>query len=284
MRQFPQHVRTAVLDGVTGPNSPLFAGEAKYAQAALDKLLDDCAADRDCAAAFPNLRARTLARLLQETAQPVQYLGDDGRAATMNLDPDMLRQIVRGALYSPQTAARLPFALDRLLAGDASPILAIANSSTGLNRETMFHGVTFSSLCAEEMPRTSAQAAKQAGAGSFAGASFYKAWAEGCTGWPVKPLPAGYGNPVTANVPVLLLSGGLDPVTPPASAEAVKAHLPRAWHIVAPYSGHNVTAMPCAGRVIAEFINRADGAGLDASCLTRVKRPPFMVSPLGPKA
>jgi pimeloyl-ACP methyl ester carboxylesterase len=162
--------------------------------------------------------------------------------------------------------------------------MAMANSASGLIRETMFHGATFSSLCAEELPRVSPEAAQRASAGSFAGTSFYRAWAEGCSDWPVKPLPAGYDAPVKADVPVLLLSGGLDPVTPPDSARAVQAHLPRAWHIVAPWSGHNVTVMPCAGRVIADFIERADGASLDASCLTRRKRPPFMVSPLGPKA
>jgi pimeloyl-ACP methyl ester carboxylesterase len=284
MRQFPKHVRSAVLDGVTGPNSPLFANEAKYAQAALDKLLDDCAAERNCAAAFPNLKAKAVARLQQETAQPVQYIGGNGRIATMSMDPDMLRQIVRGALYSPDTAARIPFALDRLVAGDATPLMAIANSATGFNRETMFRGATFSSLCAEEMPRVSPEEAQRASAGSFARDSFYRSWAEGCAGWPVKPLPAGYGDPVKTDVPVLLLSGGIDPVTPPASANAVQAHLPRVWHIVAPYSGHNVTAIPCAGRVIADFITRADGAALDARCLTRRKRPPFMVTPLGPKA
>ena len=102
--------------------------------------------------------------------------------------------------------------------------------------------------------------------------------------WPTKPLPANYGSPVGTNVPVLLLSGGLDPVTPPQSAERVKAHLPRAWHIIAAHAGHNVTTVPCAGRVIAEFVKKADGAGLDASCITKRKRPPFMISPLGPTA
>lgn len=284
MREHPQHVRSAVLDGVTGPNRPLFLNEAVHAQAALDKLFSACEADTDCAAAFPNLRARALARLQQNEPQPVQFVNKEGRLETASLDPDLLRQIVRGALYLPESAARLPFALDRLVAGDATPILAIANSAAGLNRETMFHGLTFSSLCAEEMPRTPPTAAAQASAGSFARDSFYRAWAEGCRGWPVKPLPANYGEPVTANVPVLLLSGALDPVTPPASAEQVHKHLPRAWHIIVPASGHNVTAVPCAGRIIAEFVREADGSGLDASCLTRRKRPPFMTSPLGPKA
>lgn len=284
MRQYPNRVRTAVLDGVTGPNEALFANEARYAQAALDKLLDDCGKDRDCAAAFPDLKARVLARLQQDAAMPVEHAGPDGKPATMNLDPDLLRQVVRGALYSPDSAALLPYALHRLLEGDGTPLLAMAQSASGMNRETMFHGATFSSLCAEEMPRVTPAAAQAASAGSFAKDSFYRAWAEGCTGWPVKPLPAGYGDPVRTDVPVLLLSGALDPVTPPASAEAVARHLPRAWHIVVPGSGHNVTPMPCAGRIIAEFIEEADGSKLDTECLTKRTRPPFQVTPLGPKA
>lgn len=284
MRRYPERVRTAVLDGVTGPNDPLFANEARHAQAALDKLLDDCAKDRDCAAAFPNLKPRVLARLSQDAAMPVRHVSADGQPATIDLDPDMLRQIVRGALYSPDSAALLPYALHRLLDGDGTPLLAMAQSAQGMIRETMFHGATFSGLCAEEMPRLTPAAAAQASAGSFAGDSFYRAWAEGCADWPVKPLPAGYGEPVRVDVPVLLLSGALDPVTPPASAEAVKRHLPRAWHIVVPGAGHNVTPMPCAGRIIAEFIEAADGSGLDAECLTKRGRPAFQVSPLGPKA
>jgi pimeloyl-ACP methyl ester carboxylesterase len=178
----------------------------------------------------------------------------------------------------------LPYALNRLLGGDGTPLLAMAQSASGLNRETMFHGVTFSSLCAEEMPRVTPAAAQQAAAGTFAKDSFYRAWAEGCATWPRKPIPAGYAEPVRTNIPVLLLSGALDPVTPPSSAEAVKRHLPRAWHIVAPGSGHNVTPMPCAGRLIARFIEEADGAELDATCLTKRGRPPFQIGPLGPGA
>lgn len=282
MRQYPGQVRTAVLNGVTGPQTSLFLNEAGYAQQALDRLFADCEANKACAAAFPNLKARATARLQQDAAQTAEYLDEDGRIATTTLQPELLRQIVRGALYSPDSAARLPFALDRLVAGNAAPLLAIANGATGTVRETMFHGATFSSLCAEELPRAPAAQVRQASAASFARDSFYQAWAEGCANWPAKPLPAGYSQPVAADIPVLLLSGALDPITPPAAAEAVRKHLPRAWHIIAPGGGHNVTAMPCAGRVIARFIEEGDGSGLDASCLTARKRPPFMVGPLGP--
>lgn len=284
MRSFPGRVRTAVLDGVTGPHQSLFASEARYAQAALDALFRDCENDRPCRSAFPDLRRRASEWLHQGTPKNVQYLAADGKITSGPLDPLLLKQIVRGALYSPDSAARLPFALDRMTRGDATALLAIANGATSLNRDTMFHGATFASLCAEELPRIDKADVERASAGTFVGSGFYEIWADGCEGWPIKPLPQGYGAPVTTNVPVLMLSGALDPVTPPGSAEPVKAHLPRAWHIVAPYAGHNVTSVPCAGRVIAEFIRKADGSGLDSSCITKRKRPPFMVSPLGPTA
>jgi pimeloyl-ACP methyl ester carboxylesterase len=284
MRSFPGRVRTAVLDGVTGPNQSLFAKEARYAQQSLDSLFSACESDRPCRNAFPDLRQRASGWLRGDAPKNVQYVAADGRIASGPLDPSLLRQIVRGALYSPDSAARLPFALDRLTRGDATALVAIANGAASLNRETMFHGATFSSLCAEEIPRIGKADVERASAGTFVGSGYYSLWAGVCEGWPVKPLPRGYAEPVTSDVPVLLLSGALDPVTPPGSAESVKAHLPRAWHIVAPYAGHNVTSVPCAGRVIAEFIRRGDGSRLDASCITKRKRPPFMVSPLGPAA
>jgi pimeloyl-ACP methyl ester carboxylesterase len=284
MRAHPERVRSAVIDGVTGPNQALFLEEARYAQAAFNRLFDDCEKDGACNTAFPGLRQRAMQRLSQEAPAPMTYVATDGKPVTATMPQDMLRQVVRGALYAPESAALLPYALDRLIGGDGSPIMALAGSAIGMNRETMFHGALFSSLCAEELPRAPAAQAQQAGAGTFARETFYKGFAKGCQGWPVKPLPANYAAPVTANVPVLLLSGALDPVTPPASAQKVAQHLPRAWHIVVPASGHNVSAMPCAGRVLAEFYKAADGAALDATCLTRRKRPPFMVSPFGPKA
>ncbi|HEY0044061.1 MAG TPA: alpha/beta hydrolase, partial [Allosphingosinicella sp.] len=284
MRAFPEKVRSAVIDGVTGPNQSLFLEEARYAQAAFDKLFDDCEKDASCNSAFPGLRQRAMQRLEQEAPVAMDYVGPDGKLVTATMPQDMLRQVVRGALYAPESAAMVPYALDRLTKGDGSPIMALAGGSMGLNRETMFHGALFSSLCAEELPRAPAAQAAKAGAGTFARDTFYKGIADGCRGWPVKPLPAGYAAPVRTNVPVLLLSGALDPVTPPASAQKVAQFLPRAWHIVVPASGHNVSAIPCAGRVLAAFYKAADGSKLDPTCLTRRKRPPFMVSPLGPKA
>jgi len=59
-----------------------------------------------------------------------------------------------------------------------------------------------------------------------------------CGVWPRGPVDEDFHEPLEANIPVLLLSGTDDPVTPPAYAEQAKAGLPHSWHIVMQGFGH----------------------------------------------
>ena len=101
-----------------------------------------------------------------------------------------------------------------------------------------------------------------------------------CRLWPRGKLPADFYEPVVSDAPVLVLSGGIDPATPPRHGEAVVKSLANARHVVAPHIGHGVSLRGCAPRLIESFIRKADARGLDASCLERIPRPLFML-PLG---
>jgi hypothetical protein len=76
-------------------------------------------------------------------------------------------------------------------------------------------------------------------------------------------------------VPVLVLSGGLDPATPPRHGAAVAARLGHARHVVAPYFGHGVSAQACAPRLITRFIRTANFADLDTDCLEKLPASSF---------
>ncbi|WP_162306118.1 alpha/beta fold hydrolase [Oleisolibacter albus] len=280
----PAAVRSMVLDGVAPPNVRLFLEESRAADAALRAYLRACAADAGCAAAFPDLEARLEAYLAgldsgasARTVQPVR-----GTTAPVPLTRDGVVQAIRAALYTPDSGVRLPYVLDRLIRGDATAFLALSMGGAGMLEETMHLGVTLGSLCREEVQRTPAADVAAADAGSFTRDSWYRAWAEACTTLPVEPLPAGYDSPATADVPVLLLSGGLDPVTPPASAEQAARHLPRARHLVAPFSGHNVTGFGCAKDLIADFVAAGSAEGLNPACLSERGLPPFQLTDMGP--
>jgi hypothetical protein len=83
-------------------------------------------------------------------------------------------------------------------------------------------------------------------------------------------------------VPTLVLSGELDPITPPVWGEAITKHLANAKHIVIPGTGHTAGGTGCGMRIIRNFIDKGTTEGLDTSCIANVKRPPFFVTPAGP--
>ena len=103
-----------------------------------------------------------------------------------------------------------------------------------------------------------------------------------CDFWPRGRVPEGYREPVTSDVPVLLLSGELDPVTPPAWAEDARKTLPHSLHVVLPGVGHGTSSIGCARALMADFLQRGSVDGLEARCGQGLVRPPFFTSFAGP--
>ena len=89
-----------------------------------------------------------------------------------------------------------------------------------------------------------------------------------------------------SDVPVLLLSGALDPVTPTAYADQVAKGFPNSRQVVARGFGHIVSLAPCVPRLIATFVDTAGFASLPQSCidsLERSRRPPMWPDRLAPQ-
>jgi pimeloyl-ACP methyl ester carboxylesterase len=110
----------------------------------------------------------------------------------------------------------------------------------------------------------------------FTGTSYRRFWQTACANWPHAITPASQRVPLRSRVPVLVLSGGLDPITPPSSGAAVAAQFESALHAIAPDATHNVSELGCAPRVLQEFI-ASTSSGTDASCLRAYRRPDLFV-------
>jgi len=99
-----------------------------------------------------------------------------------------------------------------------------------------------------------------------------------CARWPRGEVPAAFYRVPPSRAPVLLFSGGLDPVTPPRHGERIaKALGPGAQHVVVPNAGHGAMAIGCARDVIFRFIDAvqdSDATAVDAGCLKAIPRPP----------
>jgi pimeloyl-ACP methyl ester carboxylesterase len=285
IREHGGHVRTATLDGVAPTDLALPLWFARDAQRALDLLFDACAQDSGCASAYPDLRgtfAKLLGDLQRAPAKAAVLDPITGRPTDVTITRDSFTTALRGILYQPDLAVLVPLTIARAARGDFGPFVAEA---AGLQRgfaRSLALGLLFSVACAEDVPTFTDADIERAAAGTFLGPGFIKRFAHVCSFWPRGEVAKGFHDPVKSDVPVLLLSGELDPVTPPSWAENAARTLSRHLSIVVPGVGHGATSEGCTAQLVARFIEAGTLDGLDASCTQRLKRPPFFVSFAGP--
>ncbi|MBU8900258.1 alpha/beta hydrolase [Corallococcus sp. M34] len=285
MRQHPERVRTAILDGVApmGLYLPLYA--ARDGQRALDALLAQCEQDVACSAAYPALRARTEALLARLEATPAKARVAHpltGVPEDFTLTRRAFLAEVFSLLYSPEQAALVPLMLDRATREDWAPLAALAFGGGRALEKSMSPGLFFAVVCAEDAPFFSVADAEREARGTWFGADSPRSVLEVCSRWPKATLPSGYREPVVSAVPTLLLSGELDPVTPPPWAEEAKRTLSHSLHVVVPGVGHNTVAAECARTLMSEVLSRGSVDGLSPACGANLKRPPFFTSFAGP--
>jgi pimeloyl-ACP methyl ester carboxylesterase len=284
LRRHERHVRSVVLDGAapTAMQLPLFA--ARDADRALERLLGDCDADAACAAAYPGMTHRIRALLARlERMPPEVRLAHPrtGVVETVRVTARAVAGIISGALYSPATASVLPLLIEAAERGDFQGLTALAVA--GDTSENMSVGMQLSVLCSEDAPRISLEEVARETTGRTFGRWLVADQLNACGAWPRAAVDPSYYDPVTSDVPALVLSGDVDPVTPPSWGEAVARHLPRSRHLVAPATGHGVAATGCGARLIADFLEAGSADGLDAGCLSMLRRPPFFLTPSGPE-
>jgi pimeloyl-ACP methyl ester carboxylesterase len=278
MRQFPQAVRRAVLDGAAPPDMGLPASASPDNQAALDALLAACRTEPACTAAYPTLR-EDWSTLLAQLPRAVDVADPrTGRVERIALTRERLLGAVRGPLYAPSIAAGLPAAISAAARGRYEPLAGLAALLAPRAETAPALGMHLSVVCAEDLPRLAA--APDAPGRDF-GDTFARLYAEACALWPRGDVPAAFYTLPAFARPVLVTSGGLDPATPPRHGARVAAALgPAARHVVVPMAGHGVLGIGCMRDVLFRFVDAADdrdAAAVDAACVAAVPRPPAFV-------
>jgi pimeloyl-ACP methyl ester carboxylesterase len=130
---------------------------------------------------------------------------------------------------------------------------------------TLAHGLHLSVDCAEDVPFADEEEIRRETEGTAIGRWLFDEYANACKLWPSAPVPSAWRSPVTAGVPVLLLSGELDPVTPPYVGERVARALPQSQHIVVPGGAHGSSA-GCALPAVFHVLEKGTLDGLPAVC------------------
>jgi pimeloyl-ACP methyl ester carboxylesterase len=283
-RAYPASVRTLILDAVAAPDQVIPAG-GRDAQAALERLFDQCADDAACAKAYPALRADYAGLVQRLDAAPLPLSLPDPRTA-VRIDTTMtstrLLDTVRSMLYAPADARRLPFLVHSAAEGRWQPFLARRNLAADLSGDgapaTLMH---LAVVCAEDMPRlTPALAARDA---SPLTRGITQRLRGVCDALAVPVVAPQSAAPARIDAPALLLSGALDPVTPPHRAAAAARYMGgHAQLFTAPNVGHGVSQLGCAPRLLRAFLDHPY-AKVDGACLADIPAPTFQLGAAGPQ-
>lgn len=279
-RAFPEQVRALILDGVASPEQILGDWGAD-AQRALEAVFAHCEQDKVCAETYPTLRAdfRMLADNVEagavtltfnhpRTAKPLSYV----------LPYATFSETIRTMLYSADMSARLPFIITESSHGNWKPYVAQMYAQSDWSSATMAIGLTLSVICAEDMPRLTPALIEAETNASFLNGLQLKQWPRWCEELNVPAIS--YREPSVLATPTLMLSGALDPVTPPHRADTALKALTAGQHVVADNVGHGVSHLGCGPKLLREFLD-APTEKLDGKCLNDIPLPPFVINAAG---
>ena len=283
-RKYGPNVRSVVLDGVAPTDMRLPLYMARDGQRALDLMLRDCQQDSGCRQRFPALGDR-LTRLLDRLDKHPQHVHIVHPRTGAEFDIDVKRLMISGALFSalyvPQMSALLPLLIERAEKNDFQGFLALGSSGDGV-AENMAEGMHFSVVCSEDAPRILPGSIQREAAHTFLGAEMAEWRIKPCDFWPRGVVDQTYYESPQIDVPALILSGELDPVTPPSWGQQAASHWTNSRHVVVPGTGHGTIASGCVVNLLRQFVNQGSTANLNVDCVQRVRREPFFLGPSGP--
>lgn len=272
LRDHGDRLGATILDAV----APLGVDYVSEAPRNLDDALavveTACAADAGCdEVTGGSFRAALRSTMAELDAEPVIVsLPTDafGESETVEFDGTAFAEFVFEALYSTDLTTLLPLlagAMDEPEVGELFNLIVAVLETTGDWEDDSILGLNVAATCAE------------IAGGAFVDDSDGRpievdAGSDGLVS--IRPVCDEFGLPVltdaqratvATDLPVLLLGGDHDPVTPQRWSHDAAAEMPNATVVDLAGSGHGSIDHPCGLRVILDYLDDPTGV-LDTSC------------------
>lgn len=278
-RRHPETVRSVMLTGVTLLKSYTPLAHAYAGQRALDLLLAECASQPACRAAFPDTRAdlKTIKERIDKGVTVTVTNTSTGERQEVRPVWGLVAEGIRFLMYGPGVGG-LPLQIRKAAQGDLAPLVQMSIERRLNITEGLYWGMDFSVTCAEDLPFITEKMIARRTPGTYLGDYRIRQQKAACKVWPRGRIPADAHDPVHSGVPVLLLSGERDPVTPPELAEEASRYMTNRLHVIVPRSGHGGGGK-CTDDLIRDFTDRASVQGLDPSCAATVYGPIKFMKP-----
>lgn len=278
MRMFPQSLRSVVLDSV-GPIEVPIGLFGQSSARSFQLLVEHCQQDKSCQQAYPNLAQEFKALVKRLEQQPISVSIAHPRLGTQTefvISKGKLLGTLRMQLYAVATRSLVPLVIHQAYLGNFRPLAGLIAQTDG--EQGIYIGLHLNITCNEDFPRISEADFANDANNDFGGDDAHLALKMACPLWPQYRPSDDFYQAVTADIPTLILSGNLDPVTPPSNAEFSAKTLPNNHHIVIENAAHTVATSTCASDIINEFLTSLEPQTLDESCLDNVPKESFMTS------
>ena len=273
LARHPKRVRTAILDGATLLDIPIFERLAPNREHALRRILQSCARSPRCARAYPRARHEAFEMIARLRRTPVRVQG------TL-IDASTAAGLLQRLSLTPGGAAEIPWIAHSAVGGDWRP-LAVELDRAGATADEASRNVMYMAIvCNEPWARWRPDRVAAAAAGTYSAeraVADARMVAAGCRGVPRIPQPAWSHARVRSRAPVLFVVGGNDPQDPLSHVAHASRELPNSRTVVVPGAGHGAVQLGCVPRLARAFVEQGSSRGLDIRCAAAYKPPAFVV-------
>ena len=278
-RTYPDATTSVTLDSVYPPELGDDMPSVPRARKAVDRLVEACASDAPCAAAYPDLAGDLAKAAADLTARPerVPYTPEgESQPREMVITGNDITGGLFAALYETSIIPLLPSIIHALANGDRSIVPQFLN--IGVPQLTGAAEATFGAVdCADNGAALDgtqlAQLAADPGEAALVALGVAESY---CREWDVESVGREFLEPAVPTQPTLVVAGELDPITPIEFSHGQAKRTPGSVEVVLPRGGHTVISdSPCLAGVVADFWR--DGAAVDVGCVAALQPAPFSV-------
>jgi pimeloyl-ACP methyl ester carboxylesterase len=178
----------------------------------------------------------------------------------------------------------MPLLIHEAAAGNYRPLASQFLMAARSVLDALSMGMHNSVMCTEDAPFFGVENfGREALEATYMGALQLDGIEAICSVWPRGVLDDDLRQPLATSLPVLLLSGDADPITPPRFAEMAAAELSNSRHLIGVDQGHGQAGRTCIPEIMAHFVDSASVADIDQNCLVeRQFAMPFFLDYTGP--
>jgi len=260
-RAYPDTIKSIALSSPIPAEEDFVADAGASFDRAIAAIGEACAADAACNATYPDVVVTLQALIQQFDAEPAMVEVTDpasGAVVPIPVDGATLASVLFGLFYVPDRPSAFPYLITSLANGDLSGLTALLSQPS---LSVVSQGLQLSFLCAEEAAVAEREdvsagdlrvAARLIDTNPIVGRTLWDL----CAVWDVEPGAAETFEPIETDVPLLVVTGQFDQITPPEYGEAVADAATTAWYVEVAGAGHSplLAVGECGLAVLDAFV------------------------------